>query len=105
MLVITDPAVASAGESATVFLREALGARVVGEPTAGLMLFGNLAPYVLPRSGLVLRLGTTRFGYPPVEFTGIPVDAPLPDPLLPLDQVAKSFDQLWTAAEPSTADH
>lgn len=103
MLVITDHAVASAGESCAVILREAMGARVIGGPTAGLMLFGNLAPYVLPRSGLVLRLGTTRFGYPAVEFTGLPVDMPLPNPLLPLDQIAHNFDQLWNTSHPRTS--
>ncbi|MGI8868578.1 MAG: S41 family peptidase [Mycobacteriales bacterium] len=95
MLVVTDRRVASAGESCTVFLRDALGARIIGTPSAGRMLFGNIAPYVLPRSGLVLRLGTTRFGYPPVEFTGIPVDTPLPDPLLPLAGIAEDFDRIW----------
>lgn len=99
MLVLTDHAVASAGESCIVILRKAMGARVVGSPSAGLMLFGNLVPYVLPRSRLVLLLGTTRFGYPPVEFSGIPVDSPLPDPSPPLDEVAKSFDQLWDTAK------
>ena len=101
MLVITDHAVASAGESCTVILRDVMGARVLGSPTAGLMLFGNIAPYVLPRSGLVLRLGTTRFGYPAVEFEGIPVDGSLPDPLLPLNRVAVDFDQLWRRCTPS----
>lgn len=99
MLVVTDGRVASSGESTTVFLRDGLGAHVVGTPSAGLMLFGNIAPYALPRSGLVLRLGTARFGYPPVEFTGIPVDTPLPDALMPTCGVAEHFDEIWLKAE------
>ena len=66
----------------------------MGSPTAGLMLFGSLAPYVLPRSGLVLRLATSRFGYPDVEFTGLPVDATLSDPREPGESLARRFDQL-----------
>lgn len=85
----------AAGESSAYWLREGFGARLVGSPTAGPMLFGSLAPYVLPRSGLVLRLATSRFGYPDVEFTGLPVDASLPDSDEPGESLASRFHQLW----------
>lgn len=99
MLVITDHAAASAGESCGVILREAMGVRIIGGPTAGLMLLGKLAPYVLPRSGLVLRLGTTRFGHPAVEITGLPVNAPRPIHYSPLTK-SPNFDHLWNTSDP-----
>ncbi|HEY2326574.1 MAG TPA: S41 family peptidase [Gaiellaceae bacterium] len=92
MVVLVDRRTASSGESSAWLLRAGLGARVVGEPTLGMIEYGNVVPYVLPRSGLVIHLPTKRndFGLP-VEGRGFPVDAPL-DPETPVEDVVRDFD-------------
>ena len=76
-------------------LREGLGARVAGRPTAGVIRFGMAAPYLLRSSGLVLILPTKINYYPrDVELAGIPVDIDM-DPTMPLEDVATHFDRIW----------
>jgi hypothetical protein len=92
MLVLVDRASRSSGESSAWLLREGLGARLLGEPTFGMIEYGNTVPYLLPRSGLAVSLATKRnhYGFP-VERVGFPVDEPL-DPDTPVEDVARRFD-------------
>lgn len=103
MLVLTDRRTGSSGESVAWMLREGLGARVAGRPTAGIIRFGIAAPYMLPRSRLVLILPTKTNDYPPeVELAGIPVDVDL-NPLMPLEDVATHFNRIWPMADTQAA--
>jgi hypothetical protein len=92
MLVLVDRHSRSSGESSAWLLREGLGARLLGEPTHGMIEYGNIVNYALPRSGVVVSLPTKSndFGFP-VEGVGFPVDAPL-DPETPAEDVARRFD-------------
>jgi C-terminal processing protease CtpA/Prc len=96
MLVLTDRRTGSSGESVAWMLREGLGARIAGRPTAGVVRFGMAAPYLLPRSGLTLIL-PTKINYNPrdVELAGNPVDVDL-NPVMPLEDVANDFDRIWS---------
>lgn len=92
MLVLVDRWTRSSGESSAWLLRQGLGARLLGEPTLGMIEYGNVCPYVLPRSRLVVSLPTKRNDYGfPVETVGFPVDVPL-DPETPVEEVARRFD-------------
>jgi hypothetical protein len=92
MLVLVDRASRSSGESSAWLLREGLGARLVGEPTYGMIEYGNVVPYLLPSSGLAVVLATKRNDYGfPVEQVGFPVDVPL-DPETPIEDVVRRFD-------------
>jgi len=99
MLVLVDGGTGSSGESSTLILRDSLGARVVGVPSMGLLESANVAPYVLPRSGLTLTFPTQWVATPePMEFVGIQPDVEL-DVTTPLAEVADRFDELWAAAD------
>jgi hypothetical protein len=64
----------------------------------GAMEYGNIAPYLLPASGMCVRLATKRNDWGiPVELTGLPIDCCI-DPATPLAQVASGFDPLHAAA-------
>jgi len=91
MLVLVDGRTRSSGESSAWLLRSGLGARLVGEPTFGMIEYGDIVQYALRRSGLVIALPTKSndFGFP-VEI-GFPVDVPL-DPSTPVADVARRFD-------------
>jgi hypothetical protein len=91
MLVVTDRASRSSGESSAWLLRQGLGARIAGEPSSGMIEFGNIVPYALP-SGLVVELPTKSndFGFP-VESVGFPVDVELAV-ATPVDEIARGFD-------------
>jgi hypothetical protein len=92
MLVLVDRASRSSGESSAWLLREGLGARILGEPTFGMIEYGNVVPYLLPRSGLAISLATKRNDYGfSIERVGFPVDQPL-DPATPVEDVARQFD-------------
>jgi hypothetical protein len=83
IFVLVDRGCASSGESATLMLREALGAVVVGERTAGFQEYGNQRKLVLPRTHLVLFFATKRnYFTAPAEAVGVPVDVYLPPPLV-----------------------
>jgi hypothetical protein len=94
MLVYVDGKTCSSGESSSWLLRHGLGAQVIGRRTAGMLEYGNIVPYVLPDSGLCVRLPTKRndFGIP-MELVGFPVHTEL-DPRTPLDDVARDFDRI-----------
>ena len=102
MLVLTDRLTASAGESAAWMMREAFGAKLVGGPSGGFLTFGDITPYMLPRSGLVLWLGTHWFGWRDVEMVGLPVDLTI-EPRTPLPDIAASFDRLYAEASAPAA--
>jgi hypothetical protein len=69
----------------------------LGDLVMGCTTFGNLVPYLLPRSGLVLRLPTMWFGYRDVEMVGLPVDREI-DPRTPAASITNDFDRLWDTA-------
>lgn len=95
MLVLVDGQTGSSGESSAWMLQHALGGLLLGGRTAGKIEYGNIAPYLLPASGLYIGLPTKRndFGIP-VELVGLPVHAKL-DPRIPLSAVAGSFDRFY----------
>jgi hypothetical protein len=96
MLVLVDRATRSSGETAAWFLKNAFGATLAGRPTAGTTEYGDVVPYVLPLSGLVIRLPTTKTDYGfPVEFRGFPVDVSIDFPIA-LEELAAEFDELTT---------
>lgn len=92
MLVLVDQRTRSSGESSAWLLRDGLGARLVGRATTGMIEYGNIVPYVLPRSGLVVTLPTKHNDYGfTVESVGFPVDLPLDAEITAAD-VASQFD-------------
>jgi hypothetical protein len=98
MLVLVDGGTRSSGESSMWMLRHGLGARVLGRPTAGMIEFGNIVPYLLPHAGLHVELASKHNDYgEPVELIGFRVDLDL-DPATPLDRVAADFDVLHRRA-------
>lgn len=96
MLVLTDPGTGSSGESSTWALRQVFGARLAGGRSIGCVRFGNITPYLLPRSGMLVRLGSKWNDHGDVELVGLPVDAPLPADT-PLAAVAADFDTHYEA--------
>ena len=75
IVVLVDRATASSGESGAEMLQEALGAKLVGERTAGFREFGNQRVLVLPHTGVSWKFATKRNYYrTPVEGVGLPVD-------------------------------
>jgi hypothetical protein len=97
MLVVVDGGTKSSGESSAWMLWHALGARLIGRPTSGMIEYGNIVPYLLPASGLHIALPTKHndFGIP-VELVGLPVHGDL-DPATPVADVAARFDELFSA--------
>lgn len=92
MLVLVDRGTRSSGESSAWMLHEGLGARLLGSPTMGMIEYGNIVPYVLPDSGLVINLPTKHNDYRrPVESVGFPVDVAL-DGDVPAATVASEFE-------------
>jgi hypothetical protein len=92
MVVLVDGRTRSSGESSAWLLRGGLGARLVGEPTWGMIEYGNIVNYVLPRGGIVVSLPTKSNDYGfRVEGVGFPVDVAL-DPARPVEDVARAFD-------------
>lgn len=105
MLVLIDRGTASAAESTAWMLQQAFGAKLIGGRTGGFLTFGDLAPYLLPRSGLVVELATHWFGWRGVEMVGLPVDLEL-DPRTPLSDIACRFGAIYEDAvhPPGRAD-
>ncbi len=100
MLVIIDNGAASSAESTAIWLRDCLGARVVGSPSAGATRFGNLGTSILPRSGAMMLAGTSSFHDGITEFAGIQTAAPLTNPFAEPATIAASFAEIWDAAAP-----
>jgi hypothetical protein len=106
MMVLTDPRTGSSGETGAWALRQAFGARLAGGRSTGALRFGNITPYLLPRSGMLVRLASTQWvlydgsstwsGHDGVELVGLPVDVPLPADT-PLAAVAADFDTHYQA--------
>ena len=93
MLVLTDRRTASAGEGVAWLLRQAFDTRIVGGRSAGMVTFGDIVPYLLPRSGLQVTLASRHDDFGDVEMAGLPVDVPL-DPRTPLAEIAADVDRL-----------
>lgn len=83
----------SSGESAAWALKQALGATLVGERTAGVMEFGDVVQYVLPRTGVRWQLATKRNHYTrSMETVGLPVDVYLDDVTADAAAVVSALD-------------
>jgi hypothetical protein len=92
MVVLVNRGTRSSGESSAWLLHDGLGARLLGSPTRGMIEYGNIVPYVLPDSGLVIHLPTKHNDYGfPVESVGFPVDGSLADDV-PARAVASEFE-------------
>ena len=83
VFVLVDRHCGSSGESAAMFLRQGLAAKVVGERTFGVQEYGNVRPFVLPRTLVRMYFATKRnYFTSPVEAVGMPVDVYLPPQLM-----------------------
>ncbi len=83
VFVLVDRSTASSGESVPQYLSLALGAHIIGERSAGFVDFGNVVPFVLPRTGLWVQVPTTRFfNESPQEMVGVEVDTYLDGELI-----------------------
>jgi hypothetical protein len=90
MLVLVDRRTRSSGESSAWMLHDGLGARLLGSPTTGMIEYGNIVPYVLPDSGLVIQLPTKHNDYGfAVESVGFPVEVPLADDMSAAEVAAR----------------
>jgi len=98
MLVLVDGNTRSSGELSAWVLQHALGGRLIGSRTGGMIEYGNVVPYLLPASGMHVMLPTKHndFGQP-VELVGMPVHADL-DPRTPLAAIAAAFDEWYRTA-------
>jgi hypothetical protein len=91
--VLMDAACGSSGESSAWMLRQALGAILVGERSAGYLEYGNQRKLVLPATQLVWSFSTKRNHYSqPVEAVGLP-----PDYYLAPEDMAAPVEQLLPA--------
>lgn len=102
VFVLVDHGSASSGESGPEMLRIALGATIVGERTGGYAEFGNIRPYVMPRTGVVWQLASKRNYYPePRDGVGFPVDAYLGEDLIgaPVEALVPILEKLPRAAK------
>lgn len=78
--VAVDRHTGSSGERAAIDLQRALGAVLIGEPTAGAVQYTEGVPFVLPATGLRCTIPTKRHDFGrEIEGTGWPVDIPLDD--------------------------
>jgi C-terminal processing protease CtpA/Prc len=83
IFVLVDRPCGSSGESAALAFQGGLGAKLVGERTAGLMEYGNVRTLVLPRTHLVFQFATKRnYFLTPMEGLGTPVDVYLAPELI-----------------------
>jgi hypothetical protein len=92
---LIDRRSASSGESSAFVLRQALGAVVLGERSAGYLTFGNQRPIILPRSGIRFMVPTKRNWFDtPMETVGVPVDFYLQDTAMPIPELLPILDKL-----------
>jgi hypothetical protein len=97
VFVLVDHASGSSGESGPDMLRSALGATIVGERTGGYLEYGNIRPWVMPRTGIVWGMASKRNYYPgPREAVGLPVPIYLPPDLLekPVEELLPLLEAL-----------
>jgi hypothetical protein len=93
--VLIDRRSASSGESSAFVLRQALGATVLGERSAGYLTFGNQRPIILPRSNVRIMVPTKRNWFDtPMETVGVPVDFYLQDTAMPIPDLLPILDKL-----------
>jgi hypothetical protein len=94
---IIDRRSASSGESSAFVLRQALGAVILGERSAGYLTFGNQRPIILPRSGVRMMVPTKRNWFDvPMETIGVPVDMYLENTAMPISELLPILDKLET---------
>jgi hypothetical protein len=92
---LIDRRSASSGESSAFVLRQALGAVVLGERSAGYLTFGNQRPIILPRSGVRIMVPTKRNWFDvPMETVGVPVDWYLENTAMPISELLPIFEKL-----------
>jgi hypothetical protein len=97
VFVLVDRLSGSSGESGPDMLRAALGATIVGERTAGFMEYGNVRPWIMPRTGIAWGMATKRNYYDgPRETVGLPVPVYLAPELLekPVDDLLPLLESL-----------
>jgi hypothetical protein len=83
IVVLVDGKCGSSGESGAQFFRDALGAKLVGERTAGFMEYGNVRALLLPRTHVLVVFATKRnYFSTPLEAVGMPADLYLPPELM-----------------------
>jgi hypothetical protein len=81
--VLLDRRCGSSGESAALAFQGGLGAKLVGERTAGQLEYGNVRQLALPRTHLVFQFPTKRnYFLTPIEGLGTPVDVYLAPELM-----------------------
>lgn len=94
MVVVVDGHSGSSAESSALMLKAAFGARIVGAPTYGSIDYGNICPYLLPRSGMQIQIPTRVNNWAhPVDFVGIQPDTRI-DISCPTQSLAERFDDL-----------
>jgi hypothetical protein len=92
--VLVDRRNGSSGESAAIWLRDSLGAKVVGERTGGYLEGMNVQTYQLPKTGFTVLVPSIRASWKDsriAESAGIPVDAALQKPGAPVEAVAQAL--------------
>jgi hypothetical protein len=95
VFAVVDRTSASSGESGPEMLHAAIGATIVGERSAGFMEFGNIRPWIMPRTGIGWWMASKRNYYEaPHEAVGLPVDVYLAPELLgkPADELVKVLE-------------
>lgn len=96
--VLIDRQSTSSGESSAFVLRQALGAVVLGERSAGFLTFGNQRPVILPRSGIRFMVPTKRNWFDtPMETVGVPVDIYLENTAMPVQELLPLLNKLESA--------
>ncbi len=97
VFVLVDHASSSSGESAPEELRLAMHATIVGERSGGYAEFGNIRPYLMPRTGLQWNLASKRnYFESPRDGVGFPVDVALDSELLgaPVEELLPLLEAL-----------
>jgi hypothetical protein len=97
IFLLVDRNCGSSGESGAKFFRDALGATLIGERTAGFMEYGNQRALLLPRTQLLVAFATKRnYFLTPMEAVGMPADVYLPPELMakPVEELIPLLKQL-----------
>lgn len=92
VVALVDRRTGSSGELAAMALRHWLGATVVGERTRGALEGLDVLPYMLPNTGLMVRVPSIAASFTDVrtrEGAGIAIDAALVDVRAPAAAVAQ----------------
>lgn len=92
--VLVDRRNASSGESAAIWLRDNLGAKIIGERTGGYLEGMNVQTYQLPNTGFTVIVPSVRAAWKDnriAEGAGIPIDAALQSPGAPAESIAQAI--------------